>query len=631
MAITFPSVAPGAIVTVQHVDADPLGVLGLPVPDVPAGIRVGGYPKYYWLVSSDVSLGQSIPYDLELVGTVPFGRPLNRADDLRIIHRFDGSDLYNPWSLQGTGALYSNFLAVTGADTIVTVRVKGQSAGIVPQAARYDIGIPTRPPIWLAAPPTATVNEGQQLSVQFSADPQDVGETISYSIIGAQTGMAISAAGLLTWTPGYDQAGVKIDTVVATDGEFFIKTPLAITVVNVNRPPVFSPKTASVTKTDKDTVSVTLAATDPDGDALTYSFGTINPASTNMPTVTGNVLKWIPTFADAGKTYTITAIASDGVSAGQGPTPGRDTMTVTAVINRSRKLGDADGNGTVQAADAAIVLQYVAGLTTVTDPAALWAMDASKNGTISAYDASLILQAAAGLITLTGTQSDATLGKGAAVLQATGSLEMATPEATANPEVVKVGLKLSNPANVYSVALTTRADFSQVSIDAVNATLPEGWDMKWNVVGNELRIAAAGITPLSSGDIAAIMVHLKDKESRLSFSSDAMLNENAQSLGAVEVRAIPTVFALEQNFPNPFNPSTTIRYQIPNDNHVNLVIYNVQGQRIRTLVSSEQKAGYYQIVWDGRNEAGQTVSSGLYLYRVQAGSFVATQKMLMLK
>jgi len=165
----------------------------------------------------------------------------------------------------------------------------------------------------------------------------------------------------------------------------------------------------------------------------------------------------------------------------------------------------------------------------------------------------------------------------------------------------------------------------------VNATLPQGWDMQWNVVGNELRIQAAGSTPFTGGDFATIMVHLKSKEARLSFSTDAMLNENSQSLGAVEVAAVPTAFALDQNYPNPFNPTTTIRYAIPSNANVNLVIYNIQGQKIRTLVSSEQKAGYYQVVWDGRNEMGQTVSSGLYLYRVQAGSFVATQKMLMLK
>ncbi len=634
MALTFPTVVPPAVgITVQHVDADPLGVLGLPVSDPATGVKIGGYPPYYWLVSSTVSLGQSIPYDMELVGTNPFGRPLNVATDLRIIHRFDGSVSVNPWMLEGTGTSYLNFLSLVGVDTNVTVRVRASFGGIVPEASRYDIGIPTRPPIWLGAASIATVNEGQTLSQQFTADPQDVGETITYSLgPNPPAGVAISATGLLTWTPTFSQGQVATYpvTIVAFDGQFTITNICNITVVNVNRAPAFAPKTASFTKTDKDTVKVTLAATDADGDVLTYAFGTISPAATNAPTVVGTQLTWKPAFADAGKTFTITAIASDGVTSGAGPTPGLDTMTVTVVVNRSRALGDADGNGLVQAADAAMVLQYVAGLITVTDPAALFAMDASKNGTISAYDASLILQAAAGLIPPLTNIVPSGLSKGV-VMQATGTLNMANPEATTNSDVVKVGLKIANPTNVYSVALTSKADFSQVTIDAVNATLPEGWDMKWNVVNGELRIAAAGITPLASGDIATIMVRLKDKESRVSFSTDAMLNENFQSLGTVEVAAIPTVYALEQNYPNPFNPTTTIRYAIPTDASVNLIIYNVQGQKIRTLISKEQKAGYYNVVWDGRNEAGQTVSTGLYLYRVQAGSFVATQKMLMLK
>jgi hypothetical protein len=184
---------------------------------------------------------------------------------------------------------------------------------------------------------------------------------------------------------------------------------------------------------------------------------------------------------------------------------------------------------------------------------------------------------------------------------------------------------------VYAVQLSGKVDANSFSIDGVNASLPEGWEMQWNVVDNELRVAMAGVTPLPSGSVAAIMVRMKSRESRLSFSTDAMLNESQQSLGAVEIAAVPTVFALAQNYPNPFNPSTTIKYQIATDANVTLDVYNLQGQKIRALVAKEQKAGYYSVVWDGRNEAGQTVSSGLYLYRVQAGSFVATHKMLLIK
>jgi hypothetical protein len=301
---------------------------------------------------------------------------------------------------------------------------------------------------------------------------------------------------------------------------------------------------------------------------------------------------------------------------------------VSEVFNaalRYETIGDVDGNGFVQAADAAVVLKYIAGLITVTDPVQLHAMDASKNGTISALDASLILQAAAGLIPpLSGNVADGGLGKGV-VMQATGTLEMASPKATTNPEVVKVGIKLSNPVNVYAVQLVSTSDFSLASIDAVNASLPESWQIKWNVVGNQLRIAAAGTTPLPAGDIATIIVHLKNKESRLSFSTEALLNENNQSVGAVEVAGIPTVFALEQNYPNPFNPSTTIRYDIPKTATVSLNIYNTLGQLMAMLVDEKKEPGDYSVQWNAN------VPSGIYFYRLRAGEYVQTKKMIYLR
>jgi hypothetical protein len=273
------------------------------------------------------------------------------------------------------------------------------------------------------------------------------------------------------------------------------------------------------------------------------------------------------------------------------------------------------------------VLQHVAGLSLITDAAALYAADASKASGISAYDAALILQAAAGLITL-DANADVSLGK---VAEAAGVLSWSSPEATTVADVMKINLGIANAANVYAVQLTGKVDENLLAIDGVNAALPEGWEMQWNVVDNELRVAMAGATPLPSGSVASVMVRLKNKESRLSFSMDALLNESVQPVGAVEIAAVPTVFALAQNYPNPFNPSTTIKYQIATDANVTLDVYNLQGQKIRALVAKEQKAGYYSVVWDGRNEAGQTVSSGLYLYRVQAGSFVATHKMLLIK
>jgi len=98
-----------------------------------------------------------------------------------------------------------------------------------------------------------------------------------------------------------------------------------------------------------------------------------------------------------------------------------------------------------------------------------------------------------------------------------------------------------------------------------------------------------------------------------------------------EVRALPTVYALSQNYPNPFNPTTTIDYSIPKSGNVELVIFNMTGQKVRTLISGKQDAAFYKIVWDGRNDLGENVASGMYFYRLASGNFSKIAKMILIK
>jgi len=94
---------------------------------------------------------------------------------------------------------------------------------------------------------------------------------------------------------------------------------------------------------------------------------------------------------------------------------------------------------------------------------------------------------------------------------------------------------------------------------------------------------------------------------------------------------LPTAYALHQNYPNPFNPTTIIEYDLPKSSAVRLEIYNITGQKARTLVSGQLAAGRQSAEWDGRDASGRRVSSGIYLYRLTAGEFVQTRKMLLLK
>jgi flagellar hook assembly protein FlgD len=90
-------------------------------------------------------------------------------------------------------------------------------------------------------------------------------------------------------------------------------------------------------------------------------------------------------------------------------------------------------------------------------------------------------------------------------------------------------------------------------------------------------------------------------------------------------------FSLEQNYPNPFNPSTAITYSLPQSGHCRLVIYDVRGRLIRVLVDRETGAGRYCVLWDGRDEAGRPVGSGVYLYKLTAGEKQEIRRMVLLK
>jgi len=94
---------------------------------------------------------------------------------------------------------------------------------------------------------------------------------------------------------------------------------------------------------------------------------------------------------------------------------------------------------------------------------------------------------------------------------------------------------------------------------------------------------------------------------------------------------IPVKYAFHQNYPNPFNPVTTLRYDIPENSHVNITIYDMLGRQVKTLINQTQDTGYRSVIWDATNDYGKLVSAGIYLYQIQAGEYMQTKKMVLLK
>jgi len=107
----------------------------------------------------------------------------------------------------------------------------------------------------------------------------------------------------------------------------------------------------------------------------------------------------------------------------------------------------------------------------------------------------------------------------------------------------------------------------------------------------------------------------------------------ASPTGIAEIQSdnLPAEFGLSQNFPNPFNPATNIRFALPRLSNVTLDIYNIEGRRVKRLVDGQYSAGVYNVTWDGQNEQGNDVATGVYFYRLEAGEYVASKKMLLLK
>jgi hypothetical protein len=99
----------------------------------------------------------------------------------------------------------------------------------------------------------------------------------------------------------------------------------------------------------------------------------------------------------------------------------------------------------------------------------------------------------------------------------------------------------------------------------------------------------------------------------------------------ISIAPIPDEFALYQNYPNPFNPVTTIEYAIPEAMNVNIVIYDIMGRQVKTLLNELQEPGYRSIKWSSTNDAGELVATGVYFYMISAGQHHSVKKMLLIK
>jgi len=202
-------------------------------------------------------------------------------------------------------------------------------------------------------------------------------------------------------------------------------------------------------------------------------------------------------------------------------------------------------------------------------------------------------------------------------------------------------IKVENGSDM--VAMSFSLEYDANVLKALSATITElthNWQIAHNVEEGQIKVALAGSKPIAeSGAIVKLEFEVLETGTP---DAKSLLNIPQISINEGNIRVnihlaeftpgspVPEQYALSQNYPNPFNAQTTIRYQLPKAGKVVLKIYNTLGQTVRTLVNADKKAGYHAVLWDGINDEGSMVSSGIYIYQLQTKDFTKTKKMLLM-
>ena len=318
-----------------------------------------------------------------------------------------------------------------------------------------------------------------------------------------------------------------------------------------------------------------------------------------------------------------------------------DTLTANggtaAVVDDDEVVdpfGDADGNGQSISFDAHLVLRHRL-LTYGGGPGILSGLDslsanvdqAAPFGIIDGYDASLILQKRVGLIDRFEVQEP-------------DAVNHPQPETNLLPKPVleERRLALVPGAGYVSVWCADRGEIvsGELTLEGVQGQVVMGEELQAFLTASQamdggLQVVFAGVEAVSgAGELLRVAgVGSGDVQlTRVSFNGGqigARWEEGSTSI------TLPVSFVLYPNMPNPFNPETTIRYDVPVAGSVSLRIYDVTGQVVRELVRDSQPAGSYSVVWDGRNERGNQVANSVYLYELRAGDYRAIRKMVLMK
>ena len=194
------------------------------------------------------------------------------------------------------------------------------------------------------------------------------------------------------------------------------------------------------------------------------------------------------------------------------------------------------------------------------------------------------------------------------------------PEIELNPGSNEITIKINNRSSL---------DLSSIQVVVEDKNIPDGFS---------IFETSDKATKQEEYTTLRLVINVDKNVERGAYKIPFLLKNNANNsweytLHTNVVIPIPEKYELSQNYPNPFNATTMLRYSLPNieKQKTQLVIINLLGKKVKTLVNSEKTAGEYSVIWDGTDEAGNICPTGVYFYRIISGSFLKTNKMLLIK
>lgn len=531
----------------------------------------------------------------------------------------------------------------------------------------YDINYP---PVLDSIGPK-TVMEGDTLEFRIYATDEDQDPIILDTMnvpLNATFIDSGNGAGSFTFTPDYTQADIYYVTFIASDTAGLADSEqVTIEVVNLNRRPSIQPPFAETTISERDPLEFRVSAEDPDGDPLSCRAYNL-PEGAYFDT-TKSIFSWIPEWGQVDEYFPL-FVVSDGELA--------DSADVKiTVANRLLSIKEHHPYSDEEDVliDACVKVTFTEPIKFESIHPTTFAVRSKKDGVLGGeyegldvhsvgfcLDSALIFST---LDTITVTLTTGIKDWSDSGMAQDYSWEFYTgigvyPGNTNNDNIVDERDIL--PLGFYwGESGPSRAAIHQNltwSIKPVHRwTADSSWDPEaavyadadgngivdeWDICGvsNSWDSTIAGSTyglPKSTDFAEEVSPdHLSIYEKIYNALLDCPESEGKSRIkklleGILEEKSVPSKFEVLQNYPNPFNFTTVIPYSLPQDCQVQISIFNVLGQKVRTLVNEYQTSGYKKVNWDGKDDKGDEVGSGIYFYRVNARNYSCTRKLLFLK